>query len=61
MIRFLLCFADDFDLGGTFAWVLLVVSDLSICMVSYLLGWILVSLDFLFITLLLLLRFNMSE
>ena len=56
----LLCFVDEFDLDGTFPLVLL-FSELSICMVSFLLGRIMVSLDFLLITMLLLLRFNMSE
>ena len=44
------CFVDEFDLDGAFALVFFMFSDLSICMVSCLLGWILVSLDFLLIS-----------
>ena len=51
------CFAE-FDINGAFPLILLIFSDLSICMISCLLGWILVSLDFLLITVLLVLRFN---
>ena len=47
------CFVDEFDLDGAFSLVLLMFSNLIICMVSYLLGWILVSLDFILITVLL--------
>ena len=55
------CFVDKFDLSGTFLSILLMFIDSSIGMVSWLLGWILVSLYFLFITVLILLYFNMSE
>ena len=56
-----ICFIDEFDHDGAFPLILLMFSDLSFCMVSLLLRWILVSPDFFLITVLLLLRFNMSE
>ena len=55
------CFVDKFDLSGTFLSILLMFIDSIIGMLSWLLGWILVSLHFLFITVLVLLYFNMSE
>ena len=57
----LFCFVDVFDPHGTSPLLLLMFSDLSICVVSHLLGWILLSLDFLLLTVWLLLHFNMSE
>ena len=55
------CLADEFDPDGAFPSVLLMFSNLNICVVSCLLTWMLVSLDFLFTIVLLLFRFDMSE